>query len=400
MKRPIVAVTVLAAAALLLSGCAAGGAATPSSSATTNTGPIKFAVVYGFTGITAPYGKDFKAGFNAAVDEVNASGGAGGRKIEVKFLDSQSDPTHAVTVLTQAVDSGYKPDVVMAGALSSEALAVLPYTSNLPVFSDSIAESPDTNNPSKFPYQFGISSPQNEALNVIGETMKAKGQKTLSVLTSSDATGDGILAAIQGVTKKYGIKIVDVERPAAGALNFDVEYSRMISAKPSAVFFDLDDLDAMSRVFTSRQTIGATKTPLYGGSAVAATIPAKLASKAALANCSLPADTFTVKQATEPKYLVPLINAFKSGGSIYTGALGFDVAKLAAIALDRTHGNANPKAMTAALTGTAIPAETMALYTSGTSYSPTDHFPTLKAGSTELVPCASTQSGGLWIPAK
>jgi branched-chain amino acid transport system substrate-binding protein len=63
-----------------------------------NSGNIVFGVSGPLTGPNAEYGQIWKKAFDIAVDEVNAKGGIKGRKIEIQFEDTQSDPKQSVVV--------------------------------------------------------------------------------------------------------------------------------------------------------------------------------------------------------------------------------------------------------------------------------------------------------------
>jgi branched-chain amino acid transport system substrate-binding protein len=76
-----------------------------------------------FSGIAAPFTGPYRAGVEMAVDEVNASGGLLGRKVEVLFRDDKGDPSEAVK---QAQDlAGQAHATLIAGTfLSNVGLAV------------------------------------------------------------------------------------------------------------------------------------------------------------------------------------------------------------------------------------------------------------------------------------
>lgn len=56
-----------------------------------------------FTGDNAEYGVEWKKGFEIALSEINAKGVAGGRKIQVLFEDTQSDPKKSANVAQKFV---------------------------------------------------------------------------------------------------------------------------------------------------------------------------------------------------------------------------------------------------------------------------------------------------------
>lgn len=397
MKRPLLGLAALATSALLLTACASAS----EDGGEDSEKPLRFAIVYGLTGAFAGTGEVFMTGFNAAIEDINANGGVGGRKIEVKLLDSKSDPTHGVSVLTELLDSGYEPDVIVPGGVSSEALAMLPLASDVPLFSISPATAPAANDPEAYPYHYGVSATQAAGLTIAGDAFKENDVKTLAVVLPADAFGDAVLAGIKQVADQAGVEIVQVERPDPTALSFSVEFQRMRAAKPDAVFFDFPAHDATARLLDARLTVGATDIPLYGGAGAASAVPSKLAKEAALANCELPVFNVTVKQDSPPEYLQPLLKAFEgSEQAIYSGALGYDSVRTAVLALERAGDDTSAEALSAALTAEGVPENYSALFPTGTRYTEDNHFPELRPGNMTFVPCDATLADGLWVTEK
>ncbi|MGF6534462.1 MULTISPECIES: ABC transporter substrate-binding protein [Paraburkholderia] len=76
----------------------------PLASAGSATGtPVYFGVSGPLTGPNAQYGAQWKAGFDLALDEINADGGINGHPLQYVFEDSQSDPRQAVTIAQKFV---------------------------------------------------------------------------------------------------------------------------------------------------------------------------------------------------------------------------------------------------------------------------------------------------------
>ncbi|MEV0249334.1 ABC transporter substrate-binding protein [Nocardia sp. NPDC050712] len=112
-RRRVFAGVVIAAAALG-SATACGddqGAGT--------SGPVYFGVSGPKTGPSAEYGRLWQQGFDLALEEINAAGGINGRKVELKWEDSQSDPKQTVPIATKFVDD--KSIIAELGDFSSPA---------------------------------------------------------------------------------------------------------------------------------------------------------------------------------------------------------------------------------------------------------------------------------------
>lgn len=103
--------------ALAASGCSAQSPGASSS------GPLRIGVVLPLTGEVAIDGQLESEGIKLAVEEVNASGGVGGRKLEVKFEDGACDPAASAAAAQKLITR----DKVIAldGAFCSSATAAI-----------------------------------------------------------------------------------------------------------------------------------------------------------------------------------------------------------------------------------------------------------------------------------
>src|SRR5882724_6264232 len=111
--------TVALAVALVL---AVGGAIWSGAfdrSKSTESGSLRIGAIDPLTGPFAAYGEPVRDGMLMAVDEVNAIGGIGGRKLELILEDDGGDPKLAVNAFTKLATISKVP--VTIGPLSSGA---------------------------------------------------------------------------------------------------------------------------------------------------------------------------------------------------------------------------------------------------------------------------------------
>jgi branched-chain amino acid transport system substrate-binding protein len=97
MKQKIIlgALSVLAIASL--TACSASGGATP----TASSGPVTIAMISPLTGALSSLGVDAAAAAKQVVDQVNSSGGVGGRQINLVVKDDTSEVTQSVALFNQ-----------------------------------------------------------------------------------------------------------------------------------------------------------------------------------------------------------------------------------------------------------------------------------------------------------
>ncbi|MGV9665685.1 ABC transporter substrate-binding protein [Nocardia niigatensis] len=110
--RVVAGVVAATAVAGLLSAC--GNSASDSKADT-----VYFGVSGPKTGGSAEYGRLWQQGFDLALDQINAAGGIDGKKVALKWEDSQSDPKQTVPIATKFV--GDKSIIAELGDFSSPA---------------------------------------------------------------------------------------------------------------------------------------------------------------------------------------------------------------------------------------------------------------------------------------
>jgi branched-chain amino acid transport system substrate-binding protein len=101
----------MAGTAVLAAGiaaCGSGGSSGSSDSSSSNDkGPILIGISGAKTGALSPYDLQPGKAFQLKVDEINAAGGVlGGRKLQVKWIDTKSDKTLSASNATQLLDEG------------------------------------------------------------------------------------------------------------------------------------------------------------------------------------------------------------------------------------------------------------------------------------------------------
>jgi ABC-type branched-subunit amino acid transport system substrate-binding protein len=94
--------------------------------------PIKIGYLADANGTSAPIAAGMHLGTDLAVSQINAAGGVNGHPIQVQYVDPQSDPTQAVQMATQLIQTD-KVDVLMGAVLSSECLVVQQLVAKLQV---------------------------------------------------------------------------------------------------------------------------------------------------------------------------------------------------------------------------------------------------------------------------
>jgi branched-chain amino acid transport system substrate-binding protein len=131
LDRRSLSVFVTFAAVLAFAGCAKQGG-----------GRIKVGVYGSLTGTTATFGESTVKGVQLALDELNAAGGIGGKKVEIITEDDQSKPEEAATAAQKLITQD-RVIALIGEVASSRSLAAAPIAQSNGV----IMISPSSTNP-------------------------------------------------------------------------------------------------------------------------------------------------------------------------------------------------------------------------------------------------------------
>ncbi|NDD90502.1 ethanolamine utilization protein EutJ, partial [bacterium] len=116
---------ILIALSLILSTIGCKKSQPQLSEITADSAVIKIGEVGSMTGPQATFGTSTNQGIRLAVQEINASGGVKGKKIELISLDDQSKPEEAATAVTKLITQD-KVIAILGEVASSVSLAMAP----------------------------------------------------------------------------------------------------------------------------------------------------------------------------------------------------------------------------------------------------------------------------------
>jgi branched-chain amino acid transport system substrate-binding protein len=184
----------------------AGGGASPTPAAT----PIVIGAVLPLTGSFGVIGQAVSAGMHTGIDQINASGGAGGHHLELVIEDDQSSAAKAATATTLLLDKD-KADVVEISPISAEALASLPITTQRKVLTLTQSGNPALGDTTKYPYNFMYSIPYQVQAHAMVLEAQQLGGKKVGTLTTGDAGGKAAMDPIVADLQRSGVQVVDSE---------------------------------------------------------------------------------------------------------------------------------------------------------------------------------------------
>lgn len=221
---------ILAAGAALLSFVLAGSAAAAPAAGE----PVLFGVSGPLTGQNAQYGAQWKAGFDLALEEVNAKGGVLGRPLAYVFEDSQSDPRQSVAIAQKFVND--QRIVIELGDFSSPAsMAASPIYQRAGLVQLGFTNShPDFTKGGDFIWSPSISQSDSQPL-LADLAIKTLGLKKVAVLHLNTDWGRTSKDVFVKAAAERGAQVVATEGYQPDEKDFRSTLVRVRDAKPDGI---------------------------------------------------------------------------------------------------------------------------------------------------------------------
>jgi branched-chain amino acid transport system substrate-binding protein len=322
---------------------------------------IKIPNIIELSGGGAPVGQMWKNGSTLAVEEINAKGGILGKKIEMTFVDTGSDPGKARAGVQRALDD--KPMAIFGPIYSGSVNVTLKMTNEAEVPQIMGGEAaPLTAQGSK--YLFRTSFGQNVSMPKIAVYLK-DGLKVqnIAVVYQNNDFGKGGRNAIMPELEKRGIKVAADLSTEPGQADFAPDVAKVKAANADAVFVYLTEEES-ARFLIEAKKQGINK-PLIGETTLLGQKVVDLAKDAAEGvkghvGLTADADNPLVKEY-DKKFLAKF-----GSRSDHNGMKGYMAPYMLKAAVEKA-GKWEPKAIAAALRGLTIdPAKEPGILLNGT----------------------------------
>lgn len=213
---------------------AAAGAAGPAAAAPASGEPLYFGVSGPLTGQNAQYGAQWKAGFDLALEQINAAGGIHGRPLQYVFEDSQSDPRQAVAIAQKFVAD--RRILIELGDFSSPAsMAASPIYQRAGLVQLGFTNShPDFTKGGDFIWSPSVS--QADAQPLLADlAVKTEGFKRVAVLYLNTDWGRTSKDVFVTAAKQRGAQVVATEGYQPDEKDFRSTLVRVRDAKPDGI---------------------------------------------------------------------------------------------------------------------------------------------------------------------
>jgi len=204
------------------------------------------------TGDGAAWGEIEKNTIQLAVDEINASGGVKGKKIEVKYEDGKCEGTTALAAAKKLVEiDGIK---ILLVSCSQEIVPIAPYAeANKVIALTSYASASNISNLGK--YIFRNSYTNIDMSKAMANISIQKG-KTAAIISEQSAFASDLRDIFIREYKTAGGTLVDSENYDQGARDFRTQITKIISLNPSVVVINPNGPDSGIAVIQQLRQLG------------------------------------------------------------------------------------------------------------------------------------------------
>ncbi|WRS27421.1 ABC transporter substrate-binding protein [Oscillospiraceae bacterium MB08-C2-2] len=204
-------------------------------------GEIVIGSILDTSGNMAVAGQATVWGADYAVNEINENGGIGGKKLRIVHYDVKGDPNEAINAYNRLVDQD-KAVAVVGPGLSNIGIALAPIAEQkkVPIVSHFMDERATTNEQTgeAWKYIFLAEPSCNQQAEAIASyTVEELKVKTAAVLyDSSNAYSVTHAIPFKEYCQANGVEIVAEESFGKDAKDYKAQISKIIAAKPEAVF--------------------------------------------------------------------------------------------------------------------------------------------------------------------
>lgn len=214
--------------------------------------PVRIGVPTALSGPFSVLGEQVKRSITFAVDEWNAKGGINGRKIEVRFADTEAKPDVGRKQAEQLALAGYN---LLIGPISSgESLAIGPLLERWDaVYVVSSPKSTKITGDSCQARMFRVAQDDGSDIAAVKGWLQSRKEKKWVAVGTDIAWGHDAVESFEKAMQQLGGKVVKSLFPARGATDFASYIQQIKEAAPEGVFVAVSGGDAINFINQAKQ---------------------------------------------------------------------------------------------------------------------------------------------------
>lgn len=351
MKR-VKGIVALAVSLSLLAAC--GGAGGSGSKISDDAKEVKIGINYELSGPHATYGTSSTEGFELAIGEINDKGGVDGKQLVGLRGDNKSEATEATQIATKFMtQDGVSAEVGPAVSSTFQATIPVATKNKVPVITSSATadEGITTTNGKVNDYVFRICFKDSFQGVTMAEFAKTNLSATKAVVLADNSSdyAKGLESSFKETFKEKGGQIVGEEAYVQGDKDFNAVLTNL-KGKEFDVIYIPGYYQEVGLIIKQARDLGIQQ-PILGGDGFDSPVLAELAGNAALQKVYFTNHYSELENTPE---IAAFTKAYedKFGKKPDTfAALGYDMGRLVADAIDRADSN-QPEKIKEALAAT------------------------------------------------
>lgn len=197
---------------------------------------ILLGVVSSLTGAQATFGISTRNGIELALEQVNAQGGVGGKRVQVRVYDNQGKPEEAANAVTRLIaQDGVK--LILGDVASSNSLAMAPkaQAAQIPMVSPS-STNPKVTEVGDFIFRVCFIDPFQGLVMAKFAREELKAERAAVLKDTRSDYSMGLSEVFSEKFVGFGGQVVSTEAYAQGDTNFRAQLTAIKRAKPDVVF--------------------------------------------------------------------------------------------------------------------------------------------------------------------
>jgi branched-chain amino acid transport system substrate-binding protein len=271
--RKILGAGLAAFSLLALAACGNGAgtaaaAANGSSSSGSSGGAYNIVLISDLSGDFSSVSAPGAAGAEVAVDNLNASGGVNGKKLNLQVLDSQSSASMALTAAQKAIAENPLALIMLSGSAGASAITSLVQSARVPFLSPALS---DTSVYPAQPYLYQPSLTAQQDAQAMYQFVKqhengSLAGKVIDIAAINSPYVEVIIKDVSALLKGSGGKVATVEQYDLPLASFATQADAIARDKPNVVLTlgSTDDTVVVSKALTAAG-VGALQVGIPSG---------------------------------------------------------------------------------------------------------------------------------------
>lgn len=224
---------------------------------------LRMGVILPQSGAASQFSGPIQAGLEVAQKQINDAGGIAGRKLEIVYRDSGTNPQRALLAARELVEE-QKVQILYPDAVSGSTLAVLPYTTEKKVLTITQGSAPKIGDAKVFPYSFQMGDVSTKRAAAIAAALRNLGAKKVGILVSTNpgnlANGEQLRTEIPA----KGMEIAGFKTFSPDTKDLGANLQALRDAGADSIAFDSTSRESIRTLMVGIQTLG-WKAPVVSG---------------------------------------------------------------------------------------------------------------------------------------